>query len=85
MMVDAERLPYGKPERYAHFLGDAQWDYNDALAKEGKFEPLPKIYRRGYEIWNAYRTEKVLTYKKSDLKIHDDGSVEIVHPEGRDV
>ncbi|XP_058808127.1 uncharacterized protein LOC131674925 [Phymastichus coffea] len=83
MLEDSERLPPGKPERYAHFLGPAQWAYNDDLAKLGQFESLPKYYKRGGHMWTSYRDANILHYKESDLIIHDDGSVEIVHVEGR--
>ncbi|XP_016843082.1 flavin-containing monooxygenase FMO GS-OX-like 2 [Nasonia vitripennis] len=79
MLADANEL-HGRPERYAHFLGDAQWAYNDELAEAGAFERLPSYYRNGYQIWHAYRTKNVLGYKLSNLRVHDNGDVELVHP-----
>ncbi|CAB0036573.1 unnamed protein product [Trichogramma brassicae] len=78
MMKDTELN--GRRQRYAHFLGDAQWDYNDALAKEAGFEPIPSYYREGYAMWHAYRTAKVLHYKESDLRIDENGKPTIVNP-----
>ena len=70
----------GKPRRYAHFLGPAQWDYNEELAKLGDFKPLPHFYKQGFHIWNGYRENNLLIYKTSNLRIDEDEKVKIYHP-----
>lgn len=73
-------LQGGKKKRHAHKLADAQWAYNDGLAKDAGIEPLPKFYQRGYELWGTGRRRGIAEYKNLTLRVGNlDGSdVELV-------
>ncbi|XP_001603494.1 flavin-containing monooxygenase FMO GS-OX4 isoform X1 [Nasonia vitripennis] len=73
-------LQGGKKKRHAHKLADAQWDYNDGLAKDAGIEPLPKFYRRGFELWSVNRTKNLTEYKNLSMRVGslDGEDVEIV-------
>ncbi|KAL4235219.1 hypothetical protein ACF0H5_006857 [Mactra antiquata] len=76
MLVDIdrdfnERLGRGLPTRYAHHMGMAQWDYNDAIAHLGGFQTIPKVWKAMYAQVSARRKENLITYKKRQYDIVD--------------
>ena len=81
MLEEAYHLKPSQMQRYAHFLGDAQWAYNDELARQGGFDALPAYYKRGFQIWHAYRSTNVLNYKASNLRIDEEGNPRLEHPD----
>ncbi|XP_015511102.1 flavin-containing monooxygenase FMO GS-OX-like 4 [Neodiprion lecontei] len=66
-------------KRRAHRLADNQWEYNDGLARDGGFEPLPPFYKAGYSAWKIQRSRNLMHYKDAKFVIDDDGeSVQII-------
>nr|BCT26324.1 flavin-dependent monooxygenase [Euura sp. 'Pontania] len=66
-------------KRHAHRLAEDQWDYNDSLAREGHFEPLPHMYKAGHSAWKVQRSRNLLHYKEAKFLVAEDGeSVQII-------
>ncbi|XP_020709860.2 flavin-containing monooxygenase FMO GS-OX5-like [Athalia rosae] len=66
-------------KRHAHRLIEGQWEYNDLLAKDGGFDPLPPMYKAGYTAWLSQRKQNLVDYKDAKFVVADDGkSVQIV-------
>ena len=59
-----KRLREGLPRRHAHTMGTRQWEYNDSLAKQGKFEPIPRAVQTLYDEVHNMRVKNLPTYKK---------------------
>lgn len=75
-----EDAAYKTPlRRHAHRLAENQWDYNDALARDGHFQPLPHMYKAGYSAWKVQRSRNLLHYKEAKFLVAEDGeSVQII-------
>lgn len=72
-MLEDSKLKAAK-KNHAHKLAAAQWSYNDSLAQEGGFDPLPPSYRIGYEAWHNSRKDNGVYYKDYNLLISEDGN-----------
>ncbi|XP_014211421.1 flavin-containing monooxygenase FMO GS-OX-like 4 [Copidosoma floridanum] len=80
VMLEDSRLKASE-KRHAHKLGNAQWAYNDSLARESGVEPLPGYYELGYAAWWNLRKAHLMDYKSFDLFVSADGArVGIVVP-----
>lgn len=80
-MREDGRLRSNRLKKNAHFMGEDQWAYNEALAQAGKFDSLSAQYKRGFTKWMAYKAANVLRYKESNLRFLENGDVEIQEPE----
>ncbi|XP_012261654.2 flavin-containing monooxygenase FMO GS-OX-like 4 [Athalia rosae] len=70
-------------KRHAHRLAEGQWEYNDLLARDGGFDPLPPMYKAGYSAWKLQRSRNLLHYKDAKFIVADDGeSVQIIPNDG---
>ena len=68
-----ERLSSGLHEKYAHFLGDRQWDYNNTIARlaglDGPSPAVKELYKRVI----SRRTNFLMDYKNDAFKLTSDG------------
>lgn len=77
-MTEDSKLKTEK-KRDAHALADQQWSFNNSLAKDGGFNPLPPFYETGYKAWWSLRKSNLWHYKDYKLIIADDNkSVDII-------
>lgn len=66
-------------KKHAHRLAEGQWEYNNTLARDGGFDPLPPFYRAGYSAWKIQRSRNLMAYKEAKFIVADDGeSVQII-------
>ena len=59
-LTESEKVPgCGSAEisRHFHKMGSFQWAYNDLLAKEGGFDPIPRAVQQLYERVHYERRE----------------------------
>lgn len=82
-MLEDSKLKSTK-KNHAHKLANAQWPYNDSLAQAGGFDPLPPLYKLGYEAWHNNRKDNGVYYKNYNLIISEDGNSVEIKPIGQD-
>ncbi|KAJ8664225.1 hypothetical protein QAD02_005887 [Eretmocerus hayati] len=81
MLLKNQLLPTVAGRRHAHSLAEAQWEYYDGLAQEGRFNPLPQFYKLGYDAWRELRQTRLADYKRFILRVEsDDRTIHIDQP-----
>ena len=53
----------GMPHKYAHTMGNLQWDYNDDLARTAHSDPIPSVIRQMYDDVTHQRSTQLMTYR----------------------
>ena len=79
MMASAVEDVSGKRKGHAHDILDRQWEYNDELARLGDFEPLPAVYRNGFNVWHKHRLANQLSFKEGNLKFYSNGEIRVIN------
>ncbi|GFS76099.1 flavin-containing monooxygenase FMO GS-OX-like 4 [Nephila pilipes] len=74
------RLEAGFKPRHAHLMpGDWQWEYDDALCKLGKIDPVPPVVRNLFRHVHHLRTLDVIRYKDTKYNLVDNKTFEQVN------
>ncbi|XP_039603315.1 flavin-containing monooxygenase FMO GS-OX-like 4 [Polypterus senegalus] len=73
MEVDMQtQLQKGTALRHILKLDSEQWDYNDEMARLGKFKPLPPFWKNLYEANKVFRAQDLLNYKNYIYQVFSD-------------
>jgi len=65
------RLAEGLPHRYAHYMGNRQWEYSDEVASMAGCEPISKAVRTLFDSIHATRVKNLMGYKKNNYSLAD--------------
>jgi len=65
------RLAEGLPHRYAHYMGQRQWEYSDEVAKLAGCQPISKAVRTLFDSIHATRIKDLMGYKKNNYALAD--------------
>lgn len=69
-----EKLRSGISKKYAHWLGERQWEYNRNIAELAGVEPLHAHYEDLYEYVTGRRREFLMGYKNENYEMFSDGT-----------
>ncbi|XP_020606698.1 flavin-containing monooxygenase FMO GS-OX-like 2 isoform X2 [Orbicella faveolata] len=69
-----EKLCSGLGKKYAHMLGDSQWEYDKTIAQLAGTQPLSEIYEDLYNHVFYRRKNFLMEYKNDEYKITSDGT-----------
>ena len=73
-----EKLSSGLCEKYAHTLGDRQWDYNNTIAQLAGVVELGAVYEEIFEHVEKRREDFLMDYKGDEFELTSDGMWAIV-------
>ena len=75
-LKEAAKIPgIGSPEidRHFHKMSNAQWKYDDDLAKEANFEPIPRTIQKRYtEVWGVRSKQGPAVFRNVHYKDYYD-------------
>ena len=68
------KLSSGLDKKYAHKLGDRQWEYDKTIAELARTQPLSEVYEDIYKHVFHRRKHFLMEYKNDEFKITGDGT-----------
>ena len=69
-----EKLSSGLDKKYAHMLGDGQWEYDRTVAQLAGTQPLSEVYEDLYKYVLYRRRNFLMEYKSDEFKTTSDGT-----------
>ena len=69
-----EKLSSGLDKKYAHKLGDSQWEYDKTIAELAGTQPLSEVYEDLYKHVSQRRKHFLMEYKNDEFKVTADGT-----------
>lgn len=69
-----EKLSSGLGKKYAHLLGEKQWDYDRSIAQLAGVQPLSAAVEDLYKYVTTRRREFLMDYKSDDYKLTSNGT-----------
>lgn len=68
-----DKLASGLSKKYAHLLGEKQWDYMRCLAQLAGVQPLSEAYEDLYKYISKRRKEFLMDYKNDEYELTSNG------------
>ena len=69
-----EKLSSGLDKKYAHMLGESQWEYDKTIADLAGAQPLSEVYEDLYKHVSHRRKHFLMEYKNDEYKVNADGT-----------